>query len=83
MSERSRERYGRIAVFLLSVVLLSIFGGTLVSQYDVHVFNPRAIAMAITLVAVAIGYLAAYAPGWLYKSLAEAAKDKPQKEDRS
>jgi hypothetical protein len=72
---RSRERLGRLALFLLSVVILCILAGVLISQVGIGHIAPKTVATLVTFASVAISYLAAYSPGWLYKSLLDVSND--------
>ena len=75
MGARSRDRLGRLALFLLSVVVLCILAGVLISQVGIGHASPRSVAMVVTLISVAFSYLASYSPGWLYKSLVDVSND--------
>jgi hypothetical protein len=75
VSDKRRERVARLAVFLLCVVILCIFVGTALSQLKLDLGTARKAAMIATVGCVLISYLAAYRPGWLYRSLAQASKD--------
>ena len=75
MRQTHRERIGRLALFLLCVVLLSILGGVLLRQIGTIRGNPQTVILILTAFAVTISYVLSYAPGWLYKSLTEFSQD--------
>ena len=73
MSASIREKLVRLAVFLLLVVVLCILAGTFLSQIPLHHKPLKYLAMALTLAAVTLSYSGAFKPGWVYKSLMDAA----------
>jgi len=74
MGESLRERLLRLVVFLFCVIILAICLGVLLSQLHMPVAIARKVAIFATTLAAIVSYLAAYKPGWIYKSLVDAAK---------
>ena len=78
MGAGTRDRLGRLALFLLCVVLLSLIGGVLISHVRFGNAAPKTLFTTVSSIAVVVSYLVAYAPGWLYKSLVDKPNDPSQ-----
>lgn len=78
MREDIRAKVGRLAVFLLSVVIFSIFLGVILGKLPIEPEMRRPVAIGGTLACVAIAYLVSYRPGWLYNSLTEPQEEAHQ-----
>jgi hypothetical protein len=75
MGAGSGDRLGRLALFLLCVVLLSLAGGVLISHVRFGTATPKTLFMSVSFISVVVGYLVTYSPGWLYKSLVDKTND--------
>ena len=70
----ARETLGRLALFLLCVVLISISLGVLLSQLHLEVHAARNVVLITSMGGALASYMAAYKPGWLHKWLTESTK---------
>jgi hypothetical protein len=69
-----KQSLGRMALFLLCVVLVAISLGILLSQMHLEIHVARDVVLGASVVAAVGSYMASYTPGWLYKSLVEISK---------
>lgn len=69
-----REGLGRLALFLLCVVVASVCLGMLLSQMHFPIRIARNVATIATVLAAIGSYLACYKPGWIYNSLVDMSK---------
>ena len=77
MGAVTREKFVRIAVFLLLVVVLCIVVVVLLSQVPMSRHLLLNVSKELTLAAVALAYFGAYKPGWVFRSLVEASQGGP------
>ena len=77
MSTATREKVVRIGVFLLLVIVLCILIGILLAQIPMSGQVLHNASRGLTLAAVALAYLGAYKPGWVFRSLVDSAQGGP------
>ena len=70
-----RQSLGKLALFLLCVVIVAISIGMLLSQLRLGLRAAKDVVVVVSLLAAIGSYMAAYKPGWLYKSLTEMSKE--------
>lgn len=75
----AREKIGRLALFLLCVVILSIVAGLAVfSLRSLEPETARRVALISTTLSVALSYMAAYRPGSLFRMLTAGEQEEPR-----
>jgi hypothetical protein len=75
VSDNLREQLGRLAVFLLIVVIASICLGMLLSTLHLAFPVAKTVALVATSMTAIVSYFASYKPGWIYNSLVDASKE--------
>jgi hypothetical protein len=70
-----RETAGRLALFLLCVVLFALCLGMLLSMLHLSMRTARNVVLVAAFGSAIGSYLASYKPGWLYNSLVETSKE--------
>ncbi len=66
-----KQRFYRMGVFFLAVVVTSAAAGILIAQLGLPKPQARAYAMPATVACLALSYALAYKPGWMYNYLVE------------
>ena len=71
----ARESLGRLALFLFSVIIVTICLGMLLSQLHMEKHLARNVVLVSCVMSAVGSYMACYKPGWLYRSLVDMSKE--------